>query len=152
MEFTIQEGKLYMLQTRNGKRTAAAAVRIAVELAEAKIITKEEALMRVNPADLDQLLHPMFDPNAKKGAKVLAKGLNASPGAAVGKVVFAADRAEAMKEAGEQVILVRIETSPEDIKGMNAAEGILTARGGSTSHVAVVHAVWVNAVLQAAVL
>lgn len=138
MEFTIQEGKLYMLQTRNGKRTAAAAVRIAVELAEAKIITKEEALMRVNPADLDQLLHPMFDPNAKKGAKVLAKGLNASPGAAVGKVVFAADRAEAMKEAGEQVILVRIETSPEDIKGMNAAEGILTARGGSTSHAAVV--------------
>ena len=138
MEFTIQEGKLYMLQTRNGKRTAAAAVRIAVELAEAKIISKEEALMRVNPSDLDQLLHPMFDPTAKKGAKVLAKGLNASPGAAVGKVVFAADRAEAMKEAGEQTILVRIETSPEDIKGMNAAEGILTARGGSTSHAAVV--------------
>ena len=138
MEFTIQEGKLYMLQTRNGKRTAAAAVRIAVELAEAKIISKEEAIMRVNPSDLDQLLHPMFDPNAKKGAKVLAKGLNASPGAAVGKVVFAADRAEAMKEAGEQVVLVRIETSPEDIKGMNAAEGILTARGGSTSHAAVV--------------
>ena len=138
MEFTIQEGKLYMLQTRNGKRTAAAAVRIAVELAEAKIISKEEALMRVNPSDLDQLLHPMFDPTAKKGAKVLAKGLNASPGAAVGKVVFAADRAEAMKEAGEQSILVRIETSPEDIKGMNAAEGILTARGGSTSHAAVV--------------
>ncbi|WP_028330094.1 pyruvate, phosphate dikinase [Brachyspira alvinipulli] len=138
MEFTIQEGKLYMLQTRNGKRTAAAAVRIAVELAEAKIISKEEAIMRVNPSDLDQLLHPMFDPSAKKGAKVLAKGLNASPGAAVGKVVFAADRAEAMKEAGEQVVLVRIETSPEDIKGMNAAEGILTARGGSTSHAAVV--------------
>ncbi|WP_455144201.1 pyruvate, phosphate dikinase [Brachyspira pilosicoli] len=138
MEFTIQEGKLYMLQTRNGKRTAAAAVRIAVELAEAKIISKEEALMRVNPADLDQLLHPMFDPNAKKTAKVLAKGLNASPGAAVGKAVFAAERAEAMKEAGESVILVRIETSPEDIKGMNAAEGILTARGGATSHAAVV--------------
>lgn len=138
MEFTIQEGKLYMLQTRNGKRTAAAAVRIAVELAEAKIISKEEALMRVNPSDLDQLLHPMFDPNAKKSAKILAKGLNASPGAAVGKVVFSAERAEAMKEAGENVILVRIETSPEDIKGMNAAEGILTARGGSTSHAAVV--------------
>ena len=138
MEFTIQEGKLYMLQTRNGKRTAAAAVRIAVELAEAKIISKDEALMRVNPSDLDQLLHPTFDPSAKKSAKVLAKGLNASPGAAVGKVVFAADRAEAMKEAGEQVVLVRIETSPEDIKGMNAAEGILTARGGSTSHAAVV--------------
>lgn len=138
MEFTIQEGKLYMLQTRNGKRTAAAAVRIAVELAEAKIISKEAALMRVNPSDLDQLLHPMFDPNAKKSAKILAKGLNASPGAAVGKVVFSAERAEAMKEAGENVILVRIETSPEDIKGMNAAEGILTARGGSTSHAAVV--------------
>ena len=138
MEFTIQEGKLYMLQTRNGKRTGAAAVRIAVELAEAKIISKEEAIMRVNPSDLDQLLHPMFDASAKKTAKVLAKGLNASPGAAVGKVVFSAERAEAMKEAGEQSILVRIETSPEDIKGMNAAEGILTARGGSTSHAAVV--------------
>ena len=138
MEFTIQEGKLYMLQTRNGKRTAAAAVRIAVELAEANIISKEEAIMRVNPSDLDQLLHPTFDPDAKKEATILAKGLNASPGAAVGKVVFAADRAEKQKEAGENVILVRIETSPEDIKGMNAAEGILTARGGATSHAAVV--------------
>lgn len=138
MEFTIQEGKLYMLQTRTGKRTAASAVRIAVELAEAKIISKEEALMRVNPSDLDQLLHPTFDPNAKKTATILAKGLNASPGAAVGKVVFAADRAEKQKEEGENVILVRIETSPEDIKGMNAAEGILTARGGATSHAAVV--------------
>ena len=138
MEFTIQEGKLYMLQTRNGKRTAAAAVRIAVELAEANIISKEEAIMRVNPSDLDQLLHPTFDPEAKKEATILAKGLNASPGAAVGKVVFAADRAEKQKEAGENVILVRIETSPEDIKGMNAAEGILTARGGATSHAAVV--------------
>ena len=138
MEFTIQEGKLYMLQTRNGKRTAAAAVRIAVELAEANIISKEEAIMRVNPSDLDQLLHPAFDPEAKKEATILAKGLNASPGAAVGKVVFAADRAEKQKEAGENVILVRIETSPEDIKGMNAAEGILTARGGATSHAAVV--------------
>ncbi len=138
MEFTIQEGKLYMLQTRNGKRTAAAAVRIAIELAEAKIITKEDAIMRVNPSDLDQLLHPTFDPKAKKTATILAKGLNASPGAAVGKVVFAADRAEKQKEEGENVILVRIETSPEDIKGMNAAEGILTARGGATSHAAVV--------------
>lgn len=138
MEFTIQEGKLYMLQTRNGKRTAAAAVRIAVELAEANIISKEEAIMRVNPSDLDQLLHPTFDPDAKKSATILAKGLNASPGAAVGKVVFAADRAEKQKEEGENVILVRIETSPEDIKGMNAAEGILTARGGATSHAAVV--------------
>lgn len=138
MEFTIQEGKLYMLQTRNGKRTAAAAVRIAIELAEAKIITKEDAIMRVNPSDLDQLLHPTFDPKAKKTATILAKGLNASPGAAVGKVVFAADRAEKQKEEGESVILVRIETSPEDIKGMNAAEGILTARGGATSHAAVV--------------
>ncbi len=138
MEFTIQEGKLYMLQTRNGKRTAAAAVRIAVELAEANIISKEEAIMRVNPSDLDQLLHPTFDPKAKKEATILAKGLNASPGAAVGKVVFAADRAEKQKEEGENVILVRIETSPEDIKGMNASEGILTARGGATSHAAVV--------------
>ena len=138
MEFTIQEGKLYMLQTRSGKRTAAAAVRIAVELAEANIISKEEAIMRVNPSDLDQLLHPTFDPEAKKEATILAKGLNASPGAAVGKVVFAADRAEKQKEEGENVILVRIETSPEDIKGMNAAEGILTARGGATSHAAVV--------------
>ncbi|WP_288301143.1 pyruvate, phosphate dikinase [uncultured Brachyspira sp.] len=138
MEFTIQEKKLYMLQTRSGKRTAAAAVRIAVELAEEKIISKEEAIMRVNPSDLDQLLHPVFDPDAKKEATILAKGLNASPGAAVGKVVFAADRAEKRKEEGENVILVRIETSPEDIKGMNAAEGILTARGGATSHAAVV--------------
>ena len=138
MEFTIQEGKLYMLQTRSGKRTAAAAVRIAVELAEANIISKEEAIMRVNPSDLDQLLHPTFDPDAKKSATILAKGLNASPGAAVGKVVFAADRAEKQKEEGENLILVRIETSPEDIKGMNAAEGILTARGGATSHAAVV--------------
>lgn len=138
MEFTIQEGKLYMLQTRSGKRTAAAAVRIAVELAEANIISKEDAIMRVNPSDLDQLLHPTFDPEAKKEATILAKGLNASPGAAVGKVVFAADRAEKQKEEGENVILVRIETSPEDIKGMNAAEGILTARGGATSHAAVV--------------
>ena len=134
MEFTIQEGKLYMLQ----KRPPAAAVRIAVELAEANIISKEEAIMRVNPSDLDQLLHPTFDPEAKKEATILAKGLNASPGAAVGKVVFAADRAEKQKEEGENVILVRIETSPEDIKGMNAAEGILTARGGATSHAAVV--------------
>ena len=138
MEFTIQEKKLYMLQTRSGKRTAAAAVRIAVELAEEKIISKEEAIMRVNPSDLDQLLHPVFDPDAKKSATILAKGLNASPGAAVGKVVFAADRAEKQKEEGENVILVRIETSPEDIKGMNASEGILTARGGATSHAAVV--------------
>ena len=106
-------------------------VRIAVELAEANIISKEEAIMRVNPSDLDQLLHPTFDPEAKKEATILAKGLNASPGAAVGKVVFAADRAEKQKEEGENVILVRIETSPEDIKGMNAVEGILTARGGS---------------------
>lgn len=138
MEFTIQEGKLYMLQTRNGKRTAHAAVKIAVELAKAGIITKEEALMRVNPDDLNQLLHPMFDPVAKKSANVVAKGLNASPGAAVGKVVFSADKAHKMKQDGERVILVRTETSPEDIIGMAASEGILTARGGSTSHAAVV--------------
>lgn len=138
MEFTIQEGNLYMLQTRNGKRTAAAAVRIAVELAEAGIISKEGAISCVNPSGLEQLLHPMFDPIAKKSALVIAKGLNASPGAAVGKVVFAANRAEESALSGEKVVLVRIETSPEDIKGMAAAEGILTARGGSTSHAAVV--------------
>ncbi len=138
MEFTIQEGKLYMLQTRNGKRTAHAAVKIAVDLANEKRISKEDALMRVDPNDLEQLLHPTFDVESKKHARVIAKGLNASPGAAVGKVVFSADRAEEMKNNGESVILVRIETSPEDITGMVASEGILTARGGSTSHAAVV--------------
>ena len=136
IEFTIQEGKLYILQTRNGKRTAAAAVRTAVELVKEGMISQTEALLRVDPKQLDQLLHPMFDPKEKK--EILAKGLPASPGAATGKVVFNADDAEAWAAKGEPVILVRIETSPEDIGGMNAAKGILTARGGMTSHAAVV--------------
>lgn len=136
VEFTIQRGTLYMLQTRAGKRTATAAVRIAVEMVEEGLITKEEAVLRVPPAQLDQLLHPMIDPNAKY--EVLTKGLPASPGAAVGRVVFSADDAEAWKARGEKVILVRPETSPEDIGGMDAAEGILTSRGGMTSHAAVV--------------
>ncbi|MFH1904051.1 MAG: pyruvate, phosphate dikinase [bacterium] len=134
IEFTIQKGKLWMLQTRTGKRTAMAAIRIAVEMFEEGLIDKKTAVSRVEPAQLDQLLHPMFDPKAEK--KILAKGLPASPGAASGKVVFHADDAEAL--AGEKTILVRIETSPEDIGGMNAAQGILTARGGMTSHAAVV--------------
>jgi pyruvate,orthophosphate dikinase len=136
MEFTIQEGKLYMLQTRNGKRTGAAAVKIAVDMVEERMIDKATAIMRVEPNQLDQLLHPSFRPGQKR--TVLAKGLNASPGAAVGKAVFTALEAEQMGAKGEKVILVRIETSPEDIKGMNAAVGILTARGGATSHAAVV--------------
>jgi len=138
MEFTIQEGKLYILQTRSGKRTAAAAVKIAVDMVKEKLITKEEALMRVEPEQLDQLLHPMFDAKAEKSATVIAKGLPASPGAATGKIVFNAHDAEAWAEKGEKVILTRIETSPEDISGMNAAVGILTSRGGMTSHAAVV--------------
>lgn len=138
MEFTIEDNVLYMLQTRNGKRTAHAAVKIAVDLVAEKRITKEEALRRISANDLDQLLHPTFDAKAKSEANVIAKGKNASPGAAVGKVVFSAERAEAMKRDGEKVILVRIETSPEDILGMEASEGILTARGGATSHAAVV--------------
>jgi len=134
IEFTIQKGKLWMLQTRTGKRTAMAAIRIAVEMVEEGLINEKTAVSRVEPAQLDQLLHPMFDPEAEK--KVIAKGLPASPGAASGKVVFHADDAEDLKE--EKTILVRIETSPEDIGGMNAAQGILTARGGMTSHAAVV--------------
>ena len=136
IEFTVQQGKLYMLQTRNGKRTAAAALKIAVDLAQAGKISKEEAVRRIEPQSLDQLLHPTLDPNAKK--VVLARGLPASPGAASGIVVFSADEAEARAVKGEAVILVRIETSPEDIHGMHAAKGILTTRGGMTSHAAVV--------------
>ncbi|MDY6935502.1 MAG: pyruvate, phosphate dikinase [Spirochaetota bacterium] len=136
IEFTIQNRKLWMLQTRNGKRTAAAAVRIAVEMVEEGLIDKKEALMRIDPDSLDQLLHPTFDPNATK--KVIGKGLPASPGAATGKIVFHADDADELNSRGEKVILVRIETSPEDLKGMNAAQGILTSRGGMTSHAAVV--------------
>jgi pyruvate, phosphate dikinase len=136
MEFTIQKGKLWMLQTRNGKRTAQAALRIAVEMAEEGLIDKAEAVRRVDPAQLDQLLHPMIDPKASKDQ--LGKGLPASPGAASGQIVFSADDAEAWAKAGKKVILVRIETSPEDIGGMHVAEGILTTRGGMTSHAAVV--------------
>jgi pyruvate,orthophosphate dikinase len=136
LEFTVEQGKLWMLQTRSGKRTAKAALRIAVELANEGLITREEAVARVEPQALDQLLHPTIDPNAER--KVLATGLPASPGAAAGEVVFSADDAEAMKAQGRRVILVRVETSPEDIHGMHAAEGILTTRGGMTSHAAVV--------------
>ncbi|MGC9271399.1 pyruvate, phosphate dikinase [Acidiphilium sp.] len=136
IEFTIQRNKLYMLQTRNGKRTANASVRIAVEMAESGLINKGEAVMRVNPQSLDQLLHPTLDPHAAR--TLLAKGLPASPGAASGLVVFSADEAEMRAQKGEAVILVRIETSPEDIHGMHAARGILTTRGGMTSHAAVV--------------
>ncbi len=136
IEFTIQKGKLWMLQTRNGKRTAEAAVRIAVEMVQEGLIDKKTAIMRVEPNQIDQLLHPTFDPKAHK--KVVAKGLPASPGAATGRMVFHADDAEEWSEKGEKVILVRIETSPEDIGGMNVAEGILTSRGGMTSHAAVV--------------
>ncbi|WP_341877135.1 pyruvate, phosphate dikinase [Defluviitalea saccharophila] len=138
MEFTIENKKLYFLQTRNGKRTAAAALKIAVDLVEEGLITEEEALLKVDPKQLDQLLHPAFDAKALKAAKPIGRGLPASPGAAAGRVYFTADDAKAAKEAGERVILVRLETSPEDIEGMVAAQGILTARGGMTSHAAVV--------------
>lgn len=136
IEFTVEEGRLWMLQTRSGKRTAKAAVRIAVEMAEEGLITRDEAVLRVDPASLDQLLHPMLDPNAER--TLLARGLPASPGAVSGEVTFSADEAEALSQAGVDVILVRVETSPEDIHGMHAARGILTSRGGMTSHAAVV--------------
>ncbi len=136
MEFTVEQGKLWMLQTRSGKRTAKAALRIAVELANEGLITKEEAVSRIDPASLDQLLHPTIDPKAKRD--VIATGLPASPGAASGEIVFSSDEAAKLKSDGRKVILVRIETSPEDIHGMHAAEGILTTRGGMTSHAAVV--------------
>jgi len=135
-EFTIQEGKLYMLQTRTGKRTTAAAVKIAVDMVKEKLITKKEALLRVEPDSLEQLLHPRIDPKAKP--TVIAKGLAASPGAASGMAVFSADDAVRYAESGKKVILVRQETNPDDIHGMNVAEGILTSRGGMTSHAAVV--------------
>jgi pyruvate,orthophosphate dikinase len=136
IEFTVERGKLFMLQTRSGKRTAKAALRIAVDMAGEGLITEEEAVLRIDPSALDQLLHPTLDPKAER--RVVAKGLPASPGAASGAAVFDADTAENRKSLGEKVILVRVETSPEDIHGMHAAEGILTARGGMTSHAAVV--------------
>ena len=136
LEFTVEQGKLWMLQTRSGKRTAQAALRIAVDLAREKLIGKKEAVKRIDAAALDQLLHPTIDPKAER--KIIATGLPASPGAACGEIVFSSDEAEALKSAGRKVILVRVETSPEDIHGMHAAEGILTTRGGMTSHAAVV--------------
>ncbi|WP_066715154.1 pyruvate, phosphate dikinase [Clostridium sp. Marseille-P299] len=138
MEFTIQEGKLYFLQTRNGKRTAPAAIKIACDLVDEGKITPKEAVLRIDAKSLDQLLHPTFDPAALKAGKVLGAALPASPGAAAGKVYFTADEAKEAHDKGERVILVRSETSPEDIEGMHAAEGILTVRGGMTSHAAVV--------------
>ena len=136
LEFTVEQGKLWMLQTRNGKRTAKAALRIAVELANEELITRDEAVARIEPGSLDQLLHPTIDPKAERN--VIATGLPASPGAASGEIVFSSDEATKLKADGKKVILVRVETSPEDIHGMHAAEGILTTRGGMTSHAAVV--------------
>lgn len=138
MEFTIEQGKLYFLQTRNGKRTAQSALKIAVDLVEEGTLQKEEALLKVDPKQLDTLLHPNFDEKELNAAEVIAIGLPASPGAACGRVYFTAEEAKIHHEKGEKVILVRLETSPEDIEGMVAAEGILTARGGMTSHAAVV--------------
>ena len=138
LEFTIERGHLYMLQTRIAKRTAAAAVKIAVQMVEEGIISKQEAVERIEPAQVDQLLRAQFDQAARSGARKVAKGLNASPGAAVGRAVFDADTAVAWVEKGEQVVLVRVETSPDDFHGMAVAQGILTARGGATSHAAVV--------------
>ncbi len=138
MEFTVQEGKLWLLQTRNGKRTGKAMVKIAMDLLHQGIIDEKEALMRIQPAKLDELLHPVFDKEALHSARVLTKGLPASPGAATGQIVFFADDAAQWNEEGKKVIMVRLETSPEDLAGMTAAQGILTARGGMTSHAAVV--------------
>lgn len=138
MEFTIEEGRLYMLQTRNGKRTARAAIKIACDLVSEGMITEQEALLKIEPKQLDALLHPQFEPKALKKAKAIAKGLPASPGAACGKISFTAEEAVERAKNGEKVVLVRLETSPEDIEGMYAAEGVLTVRGGMTSHAAVV--------------
>ena len=138
MEFTIEKGKLYMLQTRNGKRTAQAALKIAVDMVDEGMLTKEEAIMKVEPKQLDALLHPQFDAESLKAATPVTKGLPASPGAACGKVYFTAAEAVAAAENGNKVVLVRLETSPEDIEGMAAAQGVMTVRGGMTSHAAVV--------------
>lgn len=142
IEFTIQEGTLYMLQTRVGKRNGQSAIRMAVEMAQSNLITKEEAIMRVKPSQLDELLHPSVDPVAEKSATVLAKGLPAGPGGATGQIVFTADDAENWAKEGKKVILVRNETSPEDVHGMHVAEAILTAKGGMTSHAALVARGW----------
>ena len=138
MEFTVENGKLYMLQTRNGKRTAQAALKIACDLVDEGMRTEQEAVLMIDPRNLDTLLHPQFDAKALKKAEAIGKGLGASPGAACGKIVFTADDAKEWKARGEKVVLVRLETSPEDIEGMKAAQGILTVRGGMTSHAAVV--------------
>ena len=138
IEFTIQEGKLWMLQTRNGKRTGAAMLRMAIEMLDEGMIGEEEAIMRIEPNKLDELLHPIFSSQGVQNAEVIANGLPASPGAATGKIVFFADDAVQSAENGQDVILVRNETSPEDLAGMNNAQGILTAKGGMTSHAAVV--------------
>src|SRR5437868_2404746 len=145
MEFTVEEGKLYMLQTRTGKRTPAAAFRMAVDMANEKLITKEEAILRIKPEDIERLFYPVIDAKVDRKSlslKILATGINAVPGAAVGKVVFSAQKAEEWVERGEKVILVRRETSPEDVGGMAVAQGILTATGGKTSHAAVVARGW----------
>ncbi|MDR2793489.1 MAG: pyruvate, phosphate dikinase, partial [Treponema sp.] len=138
MEFTVQDGKLFLLQTRNGKRTGAAAVKIAVDMVHEKLIHKKTAIMRVTPALLDQVLHPMIEPNVLKEAQSLTKGIDASPGAGCGRIVFSAHEAEAWHDRGEKVLLVRRDTSPEDIGGMVVSQGILTSTGGKTSHAAVV--------------
>ena len=138
MEFTVEHGKLFMLQTRNGKRTAQAALKIACDLVDEGMRTEQEAVLMIDPRNLDTLLHPQFDAKAIKAATPIGKGLGASPGAACGKIVFTAEDAEVWKARGEKVILVRLETSPEDITGMKASQGILTVRGGMTSHAAVV--------------
>lgn len=151
LEFTIQDGKLWLLQTRNGKRTGAAMVKIAMDMLRENIIDEKTALKRMEPQKLDELLHPVFDKAALKSAKVIAKGLPASPGAATGQIVFFADDAEEWSEKRKKVILVRIETSPEDLRGMNVAQGILTARGGMTSHAAVVARGMANVAFQAPV-
>ncbi|HUV33320.1 MAG TPA: pyruvate, phosphate dikinase [Candidatus Desulfaltia sp.] len=142
MEFTIEKGKLWILQTRDGKRTARSAIKIAVDMAKEGVITKEEAVKRITPNNVDQLLHPQFDPEGKKKATLLAKGLNASPGAAVGKAIFNADRAEERGKGGEDVIMVRPETTPDDVNGMVVSQGFLTQHGGGTSHAAVVARGW----------
>ncbi len=142
IEFTIEKGKLWMLQTRDGKRTGVAAIRMAVDMANEGLIDKQTAIMRVAPEQLDELLHPMLDPKSEKAAKALAKGLPAGPGGACGMIAFTADEAEARSKKGEKVILVRPETSPEDVHGMHAAEAILTSKGGMTSHAALVARGW----------
>jgi len=142
IEFTIQEGRLWMLQCRVGKRTGTAALNMAMDMLEEGLITKQQAVMRVKPAQLDELLHPIVDPAAERNAKPLAKGLPAGPGGACGQVVFTAADAVAWTKQGKTVILVREETNPEDVEGMRAAVGILTARGGMTSHAALVARGW----------